>query len=111
MADYNSVHKDKCLTEFLMLKNCYIVRFPSSSWCKLLIVCRLLPRGSHDEWKWKAVKYKTPQVGCERENVQKCIIETSVYPGDGDYLIIPNKVDNTQGQVSTYLVNSSLLRS
>ncbi|CZS96027.1 hypothetical protein WAI453_009713 [Rhynchosporium graminicola] len=24
VADYNSVHKDKCLTEFLRLKNCYI---------------------------------------------------------------------------------------
>ncbi|EKD14648.1 hypothetical protein MBM_07369 [Drepanopeziza brunnea f. sp. 'multigermtubi' MB_m1] len=24
VADYNAVHKDKCLTEFLRLKNCYI---------------------------------------------------------------------------------------
>ncbi|KAA6414548.1 MAG: hypothetical protein FRX48_01297 [Lasallia pustulata] len=24
VADYNSVHKDKCLTEFLRLKNCYL---------------------------------------------------------------------------------------
>ncbi|KAH7346665.1 hypothetical protein BKA65DRAFT_456394 [Rhexocercosporidium sp. MPI-PUGE-AT-0058] len=24
VADYNSVHKDKCLTEFLRLKDCYI---------------------------------------------------------------------------------------
>ncbi|TVY84530.1 hypothetical protein LSUE1_G000614 [Lachnellula suecica] len=27
VVDYNSVHKDKCLTEFLRLKNCYVVRF------------------------------------------------------------------------------------
>lgn len=25
VADYNSIHKDKCLTEFLRLKDCYIV--------------------------------------------------------------------------------------
>ncbi|PQE23149.1 conidiophore development hymA protein [Rutstroemia sp. NJR-2017a BVV2] len=25
VADYNSVHKDKCLTEFMRLKNCYLV--------------------------------------------------------------------------------------
>lgn len=25
VADYNSVHKDKCLTEFLRLKECYTV--------------------------------------------------------------------------------------
>lgn len=25
VADYNSVHKDKCLTEFLRLKECYVV--------------------------------------------------------------------------------------
>ncbi|TVY17392.1 hypothetical protein LARI1_G005204 [Lachnellula arida] len=24
VVDYNSVHKDKCLTEFLRLKNCYV---------------------------------------------------------------------------------------
>ncbi|CAG8970647.1 hypothetical protein HYALB_00003401 [Hymenoscyphus albidus] len=24
VADYNSVHKDKCLTEFLRLKDCYM---------------------------------------------------------------------------------------
>lgn len=24
-ADYNGVYKDKCLTEFMRLKNCYIV--------------------------------------------------------------------------------------
>ncbi|KAH8601375.1 hypothetical protein B0O99DRAFT_563395 [Bisporella sp. PMI_857] len=24
MADYNAVYKDKCLTEFLRLKNCYL---------------------------------------------------------------------------------------
>jgi hypothetical protein len=28
VADYNSVHKDKCLTEFLRLKDCYMVRSP-----------------------------------------------------------------------------------
>ena len=26
VAEYNSVHKDKCLTEFLRLKDCYMVR-------------------------------------------------------------------------------------
>ena len=26
VADYNSVHKDKCLAEFLRLKDCYLVR-------------------------------------------------------------------------------------
>ena len=26
VADYNSVYKDKCLTEFVALKNCYLVR-------------------------------------------------------------------------------------
>lgn len=26
VADYNSVHKDKCLDDFLRLKNCYMVR-------------------------------------------------------------------------------------
>lgn len=25
MADYNAVHKDKCLTEFMRLKDCYLV--------------------------------------------------------------------------------------
>ena len=25
MADYNNVYKDKCLTEFLKLKECYLV--------------------------------------------------------------------------------------
>ena len=25
VADYNSVHKDKCVTEFLRLKDCYLV--------------------------------------------------------------------------------------
>jgi len=24
VADYNHVHKDKCLTEFLKLKDCYV---------------------------------------------------------------------------------------
>ncbi|TQS35958.1 hypothetical protein Golomagni_03607 [Golovinomyces magnicellulatus] len=27
IADYNTVHKDKCLSEFLRLKDCYIVIF------------------------------------------------------------------------------------
>ncbi len=31
VADFNSVHKDKCLTEFLRLKDCYVVSLPSSS--------------------------------------------------------------------------------
>lgn len=26
MADYNSVHKDKCVNEFMKLKECYLVR-------------------------------------------------------------------------------------
>jgi hypothetical protein len=25
VADYNAVHKDKCLTEFMKLKDCYLV--------------------------------------------------------------------------------------
>ncbi|ATZ56619.1 hypothetical protein BCIN_13g04550 [Botrytis cinerea B05.10] len=25
VADYNSVHKDKCLTEFMKLKDCYLI--------------------------------------------------------------------------------------
>lgn len=25
VADYNSVHKDKCATEFMKLKDCYLV--------------------------------------------------------------------------------------
>ncbi|KAI3555818.1 hypothetical protein CPAR01_06131 [Colletotrichum paranaense] len=25
VADYNSVHKDKCLKEFLRLKDCYLI--------------------------------------------------------------------------------------
>ncbi|CAH0020043.1 unnamed protein product [Clonostachys rhizophaga] len=25
VADYNSVHKDKCVTEFIKLKDCYLV--------------------------------------------------------------------------------------
>jgi hypothetical protein len=25
VADYNNVHKDKCLTDFLRLKDCYVV--------------------------------------------------------------------------------------
>lgn len=25
VADYNSVHKDKCVKEFLKLKDCYLV--------------------------------------------------------------------------------------
>ena len=25
VADYNAVHKDKCLTEFMRLKDCYLV--------------------------------------------------------------------------------------
>ncbi|KAF6835861.1 hypothetical protein CMUS01_05608 [Colletotrichum musicola] len=29
VADYNSVHKDKCLKEFLKLKDCYLVISPS----------------------------------------------------------------------------------
>ena len=29
MVDYNNVYKDKCLTEFLRFKECYLVRFCS----------------------------------------------------------------------------------
>jgi hypothetical protein len=25
LADYNNVHKDKCITEFLKLKDCFVV--------------------------------------------------------------------------------------
>ncbi|KAH7382309.1 hypothetical protein BKA66DRAFT_418713 [Pyrenochaeta sp. MPI-SDFR-AT-0127] len=28
-ADYNNVHKDKCATEFMKLKECYLVSPPS----------------------------------------------------------------------------------
>jgi hypothetical protein len=28
VADYNSIHKDMCAKEFMVLKNCYIVSFP-----------------------------------------------------------------------------------
>lgn len=28
MADYNSVHKDKCAAEFMKLKDCYLVILP-----------------------------------------------------------------------------------
>ncbi|KAF2477092.1 uncharacterized protein BDR25DRAFT_276800 [Lindgomyces ingoldianus] len=27
MADYNNVYKDKCLTEFLKLKECYLAAY------------------------------------------------------------------------------------
>jgi NADH dehydrogenase [ubiquinone] 1 alpha subcomplex assembly factor 8 len=36
VADYNSVHKDKCLTEFLRLKDCYMVRSSKSYPWRLL---------------------------------------------------------------------------
>ena len=29
VSDYNSVHKDKCVKEFLKLKDCYLVRLAS----------------------------------------------------------------------------------
>ncbi|KAK4224947.1 hypothetical protein QBC38DRAFT_369877 [Podospora fimiseda] len=28
VADYNHVYKDKCVNEFMKLKNCYLVRGP-----------------------------------------------------------------------------------
>ncbi len=31
VADYNAVHKDKCLAEFTRLKDCYLVRRPRAS--------------------------------------------------------------------------------
>ena len=47
VADYNSVHKDKCLTEFLRLKDCYIVRSLSERILfNLLIIFRRLRRRS-----------------------------------------------------------------
>ena len=33
MADYNAVHKDKCLTEFMRLKDCYLVRIMPHTLC------------------------------------------------------------------------------
>jgi hypothetical protein len=30
VADYGHVHKDKCLVEFLRLKDCYVVRGSST---------------------------------------------------------------------------------
>ncbi|KAK7921009.1 hypothetical protein PG985_009031 [Apiospora marii] len=30
VADYNSVHKDKCVAEFMKLKDCYLVSLPRS---------------------------------------------------------------------------------
>lgn len=30
VADYNSVHKDKCADEFMKLKDCYLVRDASN---------------------------------------------------------------------------------
>lgn len=29
VADYNNVYKDKCMTEFMRLKDCYVVRIRS----------------------------------------------------------------------------------
>jgi hypothetical protein len=34
-ADYNNVHKDQCKTEFMRLKDCYLVRF----YCSLFLLC------------------------------------------------------------------------
>ena len=31
VADYNNVHKDKCMTDFLRLKQCYVVRLSEGS--------------------------------------------------------------------------------
>jgi len=31
MADYNNVYKDKCATEFMKLKECYLVSPPNPS--------------------------------------------------------------------------------
>lgn len=39
VADYNSVHKDKCAAEFMKLKNCYVVgTFDSTQPHPLLLV-------------------------------------------------------------------------
>jgi hypothetical protein len=39
VADYNSVHKDKCVKEFLKLKDCYLVRRDSVSVSNTTSVC------------------------------------------------------------------------
>ena len=47
VADYNAVHKDKCLTEFMRLKDCYTVRnFLQSGLITEVNVSRLLQRRS-----------------------------------------------------------------
>lgn len=57
MVDYNAVHKDKCLTEFLRLKECYLVSciwIIKSGYLLLIFYHRRLLR-SHDatQQKWK----------------------------------------------------------
>ncbi len=42
VADYNSVHKDKCLTEFLRLKECYVVSCPISRHVILFILVEFI---------------------------------------------------------------------
>ena len=44
VVDYNAVHKDKCLTEFLRLKDCYIVRCMNAYGDELLTLYRLRRR-------------------------------------------------------------------
>jgi hypothetical protein len=50
VADYNSVHKDKCANEFMKLKDCYLVRRISMClMCKTLTYCyRNTPRRHGD---------------------------------------------------------------
>ena len=47
VKDYNSVHKDKCLTEFLRLKQCYVVgRLLDTIWMPVLTPHRRRRKGS-----------------------------------------------------------------
>jgi len=48
VADYNNVYKDKCKTEFMKLKDCYLVSFPPSLEKPSLIV-RLRRRTKNDD--------------------------------------------------------------
>lgn len=41
MVDYNAVHKDKCLTEFLRLKDCYLVYLNRDYFEYLLLIIRI----------------------------------------------------------------------
>lgn len=49
MVDYNAVHKDKCLTEFLRLKDCYLVISALVPYIDLLLSSYRRQLRSHDE--------------------------------------------------------------